>query len=82
MTSSTPASSLRSSWLADDGNNLSASEALGLIGVAVWGGALACMVVSDLLKARSTSERRSVHDRDWRQWQREIDADRSPERPL
>lgn len=78
MTTSAPAS-LRNSWLADDGNNLSASEALGLVGVAIWGGALACMAISDIIKARAKSDR--GHEPDWQRWQREIDGDRWQERP-
>jgi hypothetical protein len=77
MTTSAP-TSLRSSWLADDGNSLSVSEALGLVGVAVWGGALLCMIIGDIVKGRARSDH--GHERDWQRWQREIDGDRLQER--
>lgn len=66
--------SLSGWWLADDGSNLSAGEALGLLGVAIWGGALACMVISDIIKDRVESDR--GHASDWQRWEREIDSDR------
>lgn len=69
---------LRRSWLADDRNNPSASEALGLVGVAIWGGGLVCMVIRDIFKDRTSSER--SNEPDWQRWQREIDGDRSHER--
>lgn len=77
MTTSTPAS-LRSSWLADDGNNPSASEALGLVGVAICGDALVCMGIRDIFKDRARSD--LGHEPDLQRWQREIDGDRSQER--
>lgn len=67
MTTSAPAW-LRSSLLADDSNNPSASEALGLLAVAIWGGAVVCMVIRDIFKDRARSERGNEPDRQrWRE---------------
>lgn len=64
MASTTPAT-LRGPWLAAD-DNVSATEALAVLGVLVWGGALVVMVVSEILKARSRSHgHRPQHGQHW-----------------
>lgn len=77
MATSAPAS-MHSSWPADDGNNLSVSEALGAVGVAIWAGALVCMVIRDIIKDRARSDR--GHEPDCQRSQPEIAIDRSQER--
>lgn len=77
MTSTTPAS-IRGPWLAAD-DKLSATEALGVLGVVVWGGALVWVVVSEILRVRSKSDGHGVQH--GQHWQRGDGSGRSQERP-
>ena len=77
MTSTTPAS-IRGPWLATD-DNLSATEALAVLGVVVWAGALVWVVISEILKVRSKSDVHRVQH--GQHWQRGDGRGRSQERP-
>ena len=66
MTNSAPAS-LHSSWLAHVSNNPSANEALGLVGVAVCGGAWVRVFIRAIFKDRATADRSNKPNR--QRWQ-------------
>ncbi len=58
---------LRGSWLGNDNINRSASQALGLVGLAIWGGALVRIVIHDIFKDRATADRSNQPNR--QRWQ-------------
>ena len=54
---------LRGSWLGNDNINPSASQALGLVGLAIWGGVVVRIVIRDILKDRGTADRSNQPNR-------------------